>query len=219
MKAKHTIIFSYLLVFSCAKWEQHKETSFDAVVTDITTGKLTEKAHAVLYELETPSAPFSSIKKTAIQEFLIAYDEPFSFTFNAKRGERFEYELEFIRNDKLFNSDLFGYDMIEICQLSKKENNQCELEVVPSLYLSFSLRNIPPDASELDSIWVDFQDGVINYPSSFKGIGTSPSTRLKTPHGHYTLSYTVYDDGVAQYSDSYPVELKHNRDTSIVVEF
>jgi len=222
MKISHIIFFSLVSVCSCAKWEQHKETSFDAVVTDITTGKMDSKAYVVLYELETPTAPFSSVKKTAIQDFSVNYDEPFSFAFNAKRGERFSYSLEFQRGAELFDSPLYnnqGYVSNENCEIPKKGNQNCTIEIVPTCYLTLRADNTPPNSSLLDSIWIDMNDGNISSLLSFKGEGSSPSSTLEMPHGYYTLSYKVYNNGIEQYSNSYPVELKHNRDTSIVVEF
>jgi len=224
MKISHIIFFSLVSVCSCAKWEQHKETSFDAVVTDITTGKMDSKAYVVLYELETPTAPFSSVKKTAIQDFSVNYDEPFSFKFNAKRGAKYEYILEFSQCcEGGYNSgricDGFTYENIYQCTLIKKETNNCMIKVEPTTGLNLYAKNIPPNASENDSIWIECTDGFVCDLLSFKGIGTSPSGSIAMPHGYYTLSYTVYNNGIEQYSNSYPVELKHNRDTSIVVEF
>ena len=95
MKSLLLSILAVSLLFGCAKQEQRQETSFTCSVEDVTTGVMTEKAGIFLYEYHTPSAPFSSLSRNVVEYFEVDYGSSFSYEFNAKRGNSYEYILEF----------------------------------------------------------------------------------------------------------------------------
>jgi len=228
MKISHIIFFSLVSVCGCARWEQQQETIVSAKVVDITTGDLQKEVSVSLLEIETPATPFSNISISEIERETIKIGETFEFIFNAKRGNRFEYILQFNRDQGSYSSGSVivrddstyetAYEMVESCTLSKKNMNECLLTIEPTCTLSLQVLNIPPGQPN-DSIWVDMSDGHLHIFQSYNGTYHSPTSVLEVPHGHYQFNYWVYNNGIEQYSNSYPVELKHNRDTSIVVEF
>jgi len=221
-------ILIVLVLSGCGKWEQGQETIVNAMVMDITTGNLQKKVSVSLLEMETPATPFSNISFREIERKSVMIGEPFEFEFNAKRGQRFEYIVQYNRDQGSYSSGRVvmktdstyetAYEMVESCTLSKKIMNECVLTIEPTCTLSLQVVNIPPGLPN-DSVWVDMSDGHLHLFKSYKGDYHSPTSVLEVPHGHYQFNYWVYSNSIEQYSKSFPVELKHNRDTTIVVEF
>jgi len=130
MKIEYLILLLLASVsYGCAKWEEMNETTLVCNVQDITTGTMTTKAHVALIEVETPSRPFSPILRTTIEEFEVDYGESFSYSFNAKRGDRFEYFLVY-------------YEEQDMVELIKGSSNEYQLSVVPLAGVSADMLSV-----------------------------------------------------------------------------
>jgi hypothetical protein len=213
-----------IFIGGCQKWEQQEETQIVCHVLDITTGKMSEKAHISLIEIETPSKPFSSLVRTVVNEFEVNYNESFSYSFNARRGDRFDYYLEFQYNDGNFGSstvtDGFAYSMDGEALIQKGQSMEYELRAVPRTHLNLYLNN-PPDVGSTseDSIWVEFFDGFVKETLTFKGLGSAPVRRSEIPHGNYTYTYEIYKGDSLMDTHTADVYFKFDSDTSIVIDF
>lgn len=223
---KRNLILGAILIISsvaCKKQKQFASTQFNFEVVDITSGIMTETAKVMLVEVETPPVPFSPLIVTYIDEFEIEYGGTFTGEFQAKRGNRYEYFLEFADDGKSFDSPVIfqgnNYHMNGNCTLSKKKVNVCKLEIEPTLMLNLSANNNLMDADPNDSIWMVFTDGTISGELSFKGLSSSPAYELEVPHGSYTLSYEIYRGGTLDETGERSFYLTHDRDTAITVQF
>jgi len=144
--AKVLLIIPICINLSCSKWEQRDETTVSATVVDPTTGQLTRKANVVLIEIETPSRPFTPLIRTIIEEFEVDYGESFSYSFNAKRGDRFEYFLEYQYPNFYFGdygtSNGFYYEEQDMVELIKGSSNEYQLSVVPLAGVSADMLSV-----------------------------------------------------------------------------
>ena len=224
MKIEYLILLLLASVsYGCAKWEEMNETTLVCNVQDITTGTMTTKAHVALIEVETPSRPFSPILRTTIEEFEVDYGESFSYSFNAKRGDRFEYFLEYQYPNFYFGdygtSNGFYYEEQDMVELIKGSSNEYQLSVVPLAGVSLNIRNDGLNASPEDSIWMDLHDGNYQIAKAYKGVGKSHITRVTIPHGKYILTSELYRSGELSETESHPVYIRHAQDTTINVGF
>jgi len=226
MKANKWIVIASITgvsIIGCAKQEQLNETTFTCSVKDITSGTMDSPAIVSLVEIETPSAPFSPLIITNLQEFTVDYEETFEGSFNAKRGNRYEYFLEFDYGNESYNSPIVfegqDYVMQDKCPLSKKQPNACQLEIEPTLKLYLRVNNNLEDADPNDSIWVTFTDGNISGEIKYKGLGSSPSYDLEVPHGSYSLLYEICRGGELDETGEESFYLSHNQDTAITIQF
>ena len=220
---KKWIVISSLFLVACAKQEQLQETSFTCSVEDVTTGTMTEKAGVYLYEYHTPAMPFSNISRNVIEYFEVDYGSSFSYEFNAKRGNGYEYILEFDDSSGDFLSGLryegFSYQMVSQCTLSKKENVLCSLRVEPTAQISLDATNPLPDARENDSIWLQITDGKIRSALSCSGIGGCAEGGGEIPHGWYEYSYQIFREGIKEENHVESLYIKYRSDTSLFVTF
>lgn len=172
-------IAGVILLSTCGKIEQRQETNFTCTVTDVTTGKMTEKAGVFLYEYYTPPRPFAPIERNVVEYFEVDYGTTFSSEFNAKRGNGYEYVLEFDDFGGGFISGKVNpetyepfYNTQHKCTLSKKSLNECVLMIEPTADVIFDADN-PLDiyAEETDSLYWELTDGVATFRYTCTGIG------------------------------------------------
>jgi len=227
MKPIVQILVLALITYGCAKQEQRQETSFTCSVEDITTGTMTEKAGVFLYENHTPSAPFTSLSRNVVEYFEVDYGSSFSYEFNAKRGNGYEYVLEFDDfaggfNVGSINPETYSpfYYVNSSCELLKKESNNCNLTIEPSAIVRFDAQNeLDGSAQESDSIYWILSDGNAFFEFWCKGIGGCPESRGTFPHGQYNFHYQIYRNGQLDEEESYPLYIRHRLDTTIFINF
>ena len=223
MKPIVQILVLALITYGCAKQEQRQETSFTCSVEDITTGTMTEKAGIFLYEYHTPSAPFSSLSRNVVEYFEVDYGSSFSCEFNAKRGNGYEYVLEF-KDASWFDSGYINNDgdfveSVRSCTLTKKEINECEFRIVPTAKVEIRADNPLGDANETDSIIIELFNDLTATGLQCSGIGSCPWSGGIIPHGDYNFRYKVFRNGVLNENIQYPLYIEHQLDTNIVIEF
>lgn len=137
------LVLGYSVV-ACAKTEQLKKTSISGVVINGTTELPFDHGTVQLIETETPVNISSPISLTVIDEYEIAVDGLYEFEFNAKRGTRFTYHVEYVypEGEEFGIGDYDGHPEITRISLEKKEEySDQELIIFPGALIKILVYN------------------------------------------------------------------------------
>ncbi|MEQ9188636.1 MAG: hypothetical protein RLP15_12945 [Cryomorphaceae bacterium] len=212
-----------MLLSSCST-KQSKLTTASVVVEDITTGSLNSTVMVVLEEIETPKQPFSSLVVTRLKEFELAIDEEIEIEFHARRGDRFEYVFAVVPFGSNYSSGLISvnqdYEVVGSCTLMKKEQQSCRLKIEPTAEVNILIENKAANGGEQnDSIFVHLTDGNIEIIQTHMGLGSSPLSNLKLPHGNYELTAKRFREGSQIDEKVENWEFVYNQPSAINVSF
>lgn len=216
-----------VFTLACHKGKIGDETTITVQVSDPTTGQTNEKIVIELWEEKSSLVDGSynawGHNYRTVESFTVDFGETFDYSFKTRRRDRFTYGLQIVSAGSLIPQEHVSKDVYSTnAQLSVEKGTDLfyEVSLIPASSGKFVIIPTFQEWHLDDSIGVTLSDGKYIYSNGIVA-GTRDSWLFEVPHGHYTLTYGLFDRATKSPKKTFslPLYLRHNNDTTLELKF